>query len=644
MTKLSFSLACTLALAATTAHAQTPLNQFRASVTPDDAFGISRPDDLGHLRLGAQLHLDYANDPLVYEAALGLEDSESARVVEHQLTATLGLSLGLLDRFVVFAGLPVHLVMTGDDVLPPGAAPAPGGGLGDARLGARARLLGEPDDLFGLALQATLTLPSKSDAYQGDDFLSFHPEVLAELRPGLLRLTANLGVRVRQNATYVGNVEIGDELTFGVGLTAPLYGDFRDPATLRLDLHAQLYGSSSFSNFFGREETPLEAIAGFKVHHPSGVVFGAAGGAGITRGFGSPDGRAILTVGWAPPRELAPEAPPEPSDRDGDGIADESDTCADEPEDADDFEDEDGCPDPDHDRDGVLDTDDRCPLEVGPSENGGCPDTDTDGDGVVDRLDACVDRAEDADQFEDEDGCPDDDNDGDQLSDTQDACPNEAGPAGNHGCPDTDRDGDTVVDRLDNCPDEAGTVENRGCVAPQRVQITEGRLVIFEKVHFATNRDTIQSRSFRLLDDVARVLNAHPEIARVRVEGHTDDRGDDEKNLQLSQRRAAAVVRYLVERGSVAAGRLEAQGFGETTPIEPNDTPSGRANNRRVEFNIVSGSGPAATPLTPEAGHERSEAPAEAPAAEAPTEASAAEPQGTAPDPEPQGTAPDTEE
>lgn len=569
MTKLSFSLACALAFATTTAHAQTPLNHFRASETPDDAFGVSRPDDHGHLRLGAQLHLDYANDPLVYEAALGLEDSEAARVVEHQLTATLGLSLGLLDRFVVFAGLPVHLVMTGDDLLPPGAAGAPGGGLGDVQLGARARLLGESDDFFALALQATVTLPSSSDAYQGDDFLSFHPEVLAELRPGLLRMTANLGVRVRENETYVGNVEIGDELTFGLGLTAPLYGDFRDPSKLRLDLHAQLYGGSSFSNFFGREETPLEAIAGFKVHHPSGFVFGAAGGAGITRGFGSPDGRAILTVGWAQPRELAPEAPPEPSDRDGDGVVDESDACADE--------------------------------------------------------------AEDADDFEDEDGCPEDDNDGDQLADAQDACPNDAGPAANRGCPDADRDGDTVVDRLDNCPDETGTVENQGCLARQQVQITEGRLVILDKVYFATNRDTIQSRSFRLLDNVARVLDAHPEIARVRVEGHTDDRGDDEKNMQLSQRRAEAVVRYLVERGSVAAGRLDAQGFGETAPIESNDTPTGRANNRRVEFSIVSTSGPTDTPSAPEAGREDTEPPAEAPATEAPAEAPTAEPQGTAP-------------
>ncbi|MCB9614767.1 MAG: OmpA family protein [Sandaracinus sp.] len=618
MKSLHLTLACALALVATQARAQTTLNQFRASETTEDAFALSRPDDQGHLRIGAMLHLDYSNDPLVYESELGFPETETSRVVEHQLTGTVGLSIGLFDRYVIFGGLPLNFMMNGDaeGTLPFGVAGADGGGLGDVYLGARARLMGEQDDLFGLALQATITLPTGGGTYRGDDFLSFHPELLAELRPGLLRMTANLGVRIRENQSYVGNLEVGDELTFGLGLTAPLYGDFRDPGKLRFELHAQVFGSSSFTDFFGREETPLEALAGAKLHLPNGLVVGASGGAGITRGFGSPDGRAVFTVGWAQPREVAPEAPAEPTDTDGDGLVDENDACPSEPEDADDFEDTDGCPDPDNDGDGVLDADDRCPLEAGPAENGGCPDTDTDGDGIVDRLDACVDRAEDADGFEDEDGCPDEDNDGDQLLDAQDGCPNDAGPIANRGCPDTDRDGDTVVDRLDNCPDEAGTVENQGCVARQQVQITEGRLVILDKVYFATNRDTIQSRSFRLLDNVARVLNAHPEIQRVRVEGHTDDRGDDQRNMQLSQRRAEAVVEYLATRGSVERGRLDPRGFGETAPLESNDTPTGRANNRRVEFNIVSPDAPTAAQRVPLPTNEGAEeaAPAEAPA------------------------------
>lgn len=74
----------------------------------------------------------------------------------------------------------------------------------------------------------------------------------------------------------------------------------------------------------------------------------------------------------------------------------------------------------------------------------------------------------------------------------------------------------------------------------------------------------------------------------MRVEGHTDDRGADAANLALSQRRAEAVMKYLVNKG-VAQSRLEAAGFGETRPLVKNDTPANQAKNRRVEFVIVTG-------------------------------------------------------
>ena len=299
------------------------------------------------------------------------------------------------------------------------------------------------------------------------------------------------------------------------------------------------------------------------------------------------------------------ECPDDPEDRDGfededgcpdpdndqDGILDQDDLCPNDPEDMDDFQDEDGCPDPDNDNDRILDVDDSCPTDPetynGFEDEDGCPDADNDGDGVADADDQCRDEPEDVDEHEDADGCPDPDNDGDGLMDGADRCPLEAGPAANDGCPDTDRDEDGVVDRLDNCPDEPGPAENQGCEERQRVRITEGSLEILDKVYFATNSDRIQRRSFRLLANVAQVLNNHPEIQHVRVEGHTDDRGPDDRNLELSQKRAEAVVAWLVERGEVAAERLEARGFGETQPIESNDTREGRAANRRVEFDIV---------------------------------------------------------
>jgi outer membrane protein OmpA-like peptidoglycan-associated protein/opacity protein-like surface antigen len=277
-----------------------------------------------------------------------------------------------------------------------------------------------------------------------------------------------------------------------------------------------------------------------------------------------------------------------PGDADGDGITDDVDKC---PEEA--GEPPTGCPAPkDSDGDGMMDDVDRCvnePETVNSFEDDdGCPDQvpDKDGDGLSDALDSCVDQPEDVDGFEDTDGCPDPDDDGDGLLDAADKCPREKGPAENRGCPDTDRDGDGVVDRLDNCPDEPGTAANHGCKKKQLAVITQTSIKILDRVYFNSNQATIQRRSNRLLDNVASVLRNHPEIPKIRIEGHTDDKGDDAYNKDLSQRRAERVRMYLIEKG-VGEDRLEALGFGEEKPVSSNRTNKGRAANRRVEFNIV---------------------------------------------------------
>ena len=182
-------------------------------------------------------------------------------------------------------------------------------------------------------------------------------------------------------------------------------------------------------------------------------------------------------------------------------------------------------------------------------------DTDTDGDGIVDRLDAC---------------------------------PDEPGPPENNGCPDPDRDGDGVPDRIDDCPDDPGPAENQGCPEAQVVVIESGGLEILDKIYFNVDSAKLQKRSYAVLDNVAQVLNEHPDIPIIRVEGHTDRTGPSEYNMRLSQRRAESVVRYLVESGGVVAERLIAEGFGETRPLVPNaKTKAALAQNRRVELHIA---------------------------------------------------------
>ena len=186
----------------------------------------------------------------------------------------------------------------------------------------------------------------------------------------------------------------------------------------------------------------------------------------------------------------------------------------------------------------------------------------------------------------------DDDHDG--VPNARDACPTVPGRPDLDGCPDDD--GDDIPNQEDRCPQVRGPAENEGCPLEEGeplVEIEAQRLSLKDAIHFDSGRDTIKPESFPVLDQVARILGEHEELARVRVEGHTDNVGGAAYNKDLSARRATAVVRYLTGKG-IAPGRLESAGYGFERPIATNETALGRARNRRVEFTIV---GEAAPPV-----------------------------------------------
>lgn len=121
---------------------------------------------------------------------------------------------------------------------------------------------------------------------------------------------------------------------------------------------------------------------------------------------------------------------------------------------------------------------------------------------------------------------------------------------------------------------------------PPTVVVAEDKLELDRTVQFEAGKSVLLEDSKALLDDVVEALNDHPEVLRVRVEGYTDSAGKARANKRLSEKRAKAVVTYLVKNG-VAKKRLTARGFGKANPIADNDTVEGRFKNRRVEFKIT---------------------------------------------------------
>ena len=260
------------------------------------------------------------------------------------------------------------------------------------------------------------------------------------------------------------------------------------------------------------------------------------------------------------------------TDSDGDGVYDKHDTCPEVPG----LKEFNGCPD--SDGDGIQDSEDTCPLLAGSLEYDGCPDSD--GDGVSDNNDACPNKA----GLASLEGCPD--SDGDGIANSKDACPNVAGPRANRGCPWPDSDGDSVLDKDDDCPSEAGSVANNGCPEIYPSDEALAQLVDYSRtINFAFDSSEFTDGTPPVLDAIVEILMAYPK-ANFSVEGHCDSKGSKKVNQKISDKRAKAVVDYLTNSG-VAASRLTAKGFGESAPIDTNDTRAGRANNRRVEIILV---------------------------------------------------------
>ncbi len=336
---------------------------------------------------------------------------------------------------------------------------------------------------------------------------------------------------------------------------------------------------------------------------------------------------------------------PAPADRDGDKVSDKMDYCPTEPG----LLSLEGCPD--SDKDGIADYKDYCPNAAGPVKLNGCPDTD--GDGVLDYMDACPDekglainkgcpdrdkdgiidvsdRCPDVPGIKENNGCPAEpilccaDSDGDGILDKFDDCPELFGPLTNKGCPADStamynqkkineekqkkviekNTGKIDIEKDQKKPVDTGkeNTENNGknkTVSKEKpadklkgnINPIDTTTVIDSPsatVYFDKDEITVTSHYKRDLNKITAEL-LKKRTSKLLIQGHTDNDGDDEYNINLSHKRAEAVKKYIINRGKgyIDAKRIEVLFFGERKPVIDNSDEKKKQINRRVELKII---------------------------------------------------------
>ncbi len=557
-----------LLLSSGKAHAQRAfyLDRVQIGGAPDDFLTLRRAYLAPRTRLYGSTTLGYVLNPLRAStvAANDRVESKMGNLVEHQIISYFNAGVEILGRVALSLSFPVAwMQLTGDVPLDGARDPLPnvfpvdsGTGMYDFSFGARVRLFGGEEELFRVGLGGALFLPTGTFSRgASDDAVTYYVYVTLEQEIGPILIAGSAGPHFRPLRGIGGvdsRLDLGDEVRVNGGAFLDL-GD-------RVRVGGEIQGMVGFDENEAGDSTFLEGPAMPWEWMGSGrlllgsekrTYFRAAAGSRMSNGYGAPDLRVMVSIGrWVFFDDIMPEdttqvryagdqdrvrAPSKELDTDSDGFPDSIDACIDLAEDG-----------------------------LDPEPGDGCPVTsDRDGDGIVDLDDQCPGQAEDRDGLLDEDGCPETDADGDQVPDTRDACP--------------------LVEGV-----EQGDPKRDGCPLRKEKKLIveeEGELKLLQPVQFESGTAEIKEVSYPILDEVVDVMMERPDVS-IAVHGHTDARGSYRYNLALSQRRAAAVVKYLADRG-IAIERLGSEGYGPSEPIATNDTAEGRAANRRVEFKIV---------------------------------------------------------
>ncbi|MCB9669401.1 MAG: OmpA family protein [Alphaproteobacteria bacterium] len=570
-----------------------PINVQHLRPTLDGRYTLWADDSArqAHKQLFGRTLFHYARQPLVYR----YDDGEVVRLVNNVLQGDLIAGFAY-DRVRFGVDLPIYFYADGDDR-------ASQSGTGDLAVDTKVTVLDEEGGP-GVAFSGRLTLPTSSVRNVlplGSPTAGWEIAAIVDQEIGDFFVTGNLGVRGGPRAV-LENVKLDDFFLFRA---AGAYR-FDEKSSVALELA----GDVPFSKNAG-QGAPIEALADVRTHVAPDLQVRLGLGTSLTTGVGAPDFRVLVGFAWHPMPDR---------DLDDDGIEDDVDQCVDKPEDKDGEDDTDGCPEDrgsvaievlgadgkplpaatvsvvGSDRkgtSGLVVEQDSGPVKIAAAAEGYLP-----AEVEVQIVDADVERAVQITlepipmgtvkvKVEDIEGAP------------------IAGASVQIG--ETTTAGATAEAELvagEKTPVRA-TAEGYRASQKQYVELAKGetkelvltlekvkaelkgdRIDLRESVFFDLGKATIQERSYPLLEQVVAILNEHPELTKLRIEGHTDSRGSASANKKLSQSRADAVKVFLVEKG-IAAERLDALGFGEERPIDPGKTEEAYARNRRVDFFVA---------------------------------------------------------
>ena len=528
--------------------------------------------------LGWRATTSWSKDPLVWADYFGTEESIVSNLVQTDLAASyaFGKARLAIDVPVVWRSF--------------GGTAADTTGIGDITVDGKYRIL---DGGIGLAASARAFLPTSTlGAPLGGPF-GGELEVVADKEFNDKLLAAlSVGTTLR-GGQDMENVGWGSQLHVGVGAGYALSDTFGLVAELDVNPVLESLGLP--------EGRPFEALVGANIGAGKLLVRPAVA-FGLGDAVGTPAWRAILAISNVPQ--------PPPPDADGDGLLDAQDACPKEPEDIDTWMDTDGCPEPtdvtvkliDSDGQPVPDgawtagtlsgkTGEAAKFAPGPVEFvvGTTKQAATIANGPPTEVVVTVPapRGTLVVNIVDKAGNP-----------VPNAAWSAAGPTDLKGQPAGSyqlRPGNYVVSAsapgfkksLNNTViQKDGSLTITLEMEPSKAELAGEKIEIKDSVYYETSKAIIKPESFALLDEVAEILKEHPELTKIRIEGHTDSRGDNAANKKLSQERATSVMKYLTEKG-IAADRLEAIGYGEEKPLVKEKTDADRAKNRRVDFAVV---------------------------------------------------------